>query len=156
MSGNVHEFPGLNDVERDLVELGLADPDSLRKVREVRRSSEEILGFHYLNALLERVESGRPVLPEGFDPASDPIPHQYAHHFDLLDLQDLDLFRRLADLALDKADGLPVRFRKELFRLRSEAAGRIEKIRELTGEVPWKDLRPSDGSAEVREFPSKA
>lgn len=43
MSDNVLGFTGLNEVERDLVELGLADPESLRNARTVRERAEEVL-----------------------------------------------------------------------------------------------------------------
>lgn len=64
MSADVVQFPGLTEVERDLVDLELADPASLMKVREIRELTGEIIGFDYLSALLNRLSRGKPVLPE--------------------------------------------------------------------------------------------
>ncbi|MFZ3233161.1 MAG: hypothetical protein WA194_06685 [Patescibacteria group bacterium] len=133
MSDNVVQFPGLTDVERDLVDLELATPASLLKAREIRDRAGEVVGFDYLSALLNRLSRGKPVLPEGFDPATDPLPHQYAYHFEMLDLHDLDFFRRLADVAFHDDDEVPVRLKADLFHLRSEAIRRIAEIEASTG-----------------------
>ncbi len=55
MSDNVVRFPGLTDIERDLVDLELATPASLMKVREIRERTGEVVGFDYLAALLNRL-----------------------------------------------------------------------------------------------------
>lgn len=134
MSDNVVQFPGLTDVERDLIDLELATPASLLKAREIRERAGEVVGFDYLSALLNRLSRGKPVLPEKFDPATDPIPHQYAYHFEMLDLHDLDFFRRLADVTFQEGDEVPVRLKADLFHLRSEAISRIARIEAETGE----------------------
>ena len=64
MSDNVVQFPGLTEVERDLVDLELTTPASLLKVREIRDRAGEVVGFDYLSALLNRLSRGKPVLPE--------------------------------------------------------------------------------------------
>lgn len=134
MSDNVVQFPGLTDIERDLVDLELATPASLMRVREIRDRAGEVMGFDYLSALLNRLSRGRPVLPERFDPATDSLPHQYAYHFEMLDLHDLDFFRRLADVTFQEDDEVPVRLKADLFHLRSEAIRRIAEIEASTGQ----------------------
>lgn len=133
MSDNVVQFPGLTDVERDLVDLELATPASLMKAREIRDRAGEVVGFDYLSALLNRLSRGKPVLPERFNPLTDPLPHQYAHHFEKLDLHDLDFFRRLADVTFHEDEDVPVRLKADLFHLRSEAIRRIARIEAEVG-----------------------
>ncbi|MDQ1344081.1 MAG: hypothetical protein QG650_801 [Patescibacteria group bacterium] len=125
MSGNVIEFPGLNDLERDLLELEVTDYASLMKVRQVRETVDTILGFDYLVELLKRLSRGYPIFPEGYDPVTHRIPHQYAHHFDLLDVRELELFWRWIGVTLDKDDAASMRVRKELFYLRGETIRRM-------------------------------
>lgn len=43
MSDNVVAFPGFNDLERDLLHLGLTDKISLLRIRDVKKRAEEIL-----------------------------------------------------------------------------------------------------------------
>ena len=149
MSDNVVRFPGLTDIERDLVDLELATPASLMMVREIRDRAGEVVGFDYLTALLNRLSRGKPVLPEGFDPATDPLPYQYAYHFDRLDLHDLDFFRRLADVTFHEDDAVPVRARSDLFHLRSEALRRIARIEAETGEKVVRRKKIGGTAAEV-------
>ena len=149
MSDNVVRFPGLTDIERDLVDLELATPASLLKAREIRDRAGEVVGFDYLSALLNRLSRGKPVLPEKFDPATDPFPHQYAYHFDQLDLHDLDFFRRLADVTFHEDDMVPVRARSDLFHLRAEALRRIARIEAETGEKVVRRKKIGQTSAEI-------
>ena len=128
MSDNVIRFPGFTDLERDLVDLELADPESIRRVREYQDRVGRIFGFEYLVSLLIRVSRGKPVLPDGFDPVKDPLPHQYAHQFDQLDARELELFRRWVGAILDNHGVVVPRLRKELFYLRAEAVRRSRTI----------------------------
>lgn len=149
MSDNVVQFSGLTDIERDLVDLELATPASLLKAREIRARAGEVVGFDYLSALLNRLSRGKPVLPEKFDPATDPLPHQYAYHFDLLDLHDLDFFRRLADVTFHKDAAVSVRAKSDLFHLRAEALRRIARIEEENGEKIVRRKKAGQASAEI-------
>lgn len=90
-------------------------------------------------------------MPEKFDPATDPIPYQYAHHFDLLDLHDLDFFRRLADVTFREDDVVPVRAKSDLFNLRSEALRRIARIEAETGKKVVRRQKIGATDAEIIE-----
>lgn len=151
MPDNVLRFTTFDELERDLIDLELATPYSLMKVREIRERTGEIVGFDYLAALLNRLSRGKPVLPEGFDPATDSLPHQYAHHFEKLDLHDLDFFRRLADVAFHEDDEVPVRLKADLFHLRSEAIRRIAEIEASTGRKVVRRKKSGRTSAEIIE-----
>lgn len=126
MSDNVVAFPGLNDLERDLLELGLTDRESLLKIREMRSRCEEILGFDYLVELLKRAVKEKPIFPEGYDPAKSALPHQYAHQFRMLEERELSLLCHWIRVTLAKTPPSALRTRKELFHLRSEAIRRLE------------------------------
>lgn len=88
-------------------------------------------------------------MPERFDPVTDSIPHQYAHHFEMLDLHDLDFFRRLADVTFREGDEVPVRLKADLFHLRSEAIRRIARIEAETGEKVLRRKRIGCAPAEI-------
>lgn len=52
----------------------------------------------------------------------------------MLDLHDLDFFRRLADVTFRECDEVPVRLKADLFHLRAEAIRRIALVEAATGE----------------------
>lgn len=127
--GKILNFPiRLGETDRDMVELEIASLASMQKVMEFRNRVGKIVGADYMFQLLEYLFSGKPVLPEGFDPTQQKFPHQYAHHLDLMDERELELLYRTISVVMKKIYGNSTRSRQELFYLRTEIIRRIAHI----------------------------